>query len=426
MAVGNGAGSGGQSEGSSGMALTTIQVGQAGKPGIKLNAGKHHDGNGLYAEIRNANSGSWFSRVTIDGKERWINIGPIKDIPLKRAREINAENRQLVAEGIDPVEHRKTQRATVAIEAAKRVTFAEAAERFIVAHEAGWRNSKHRQQWRNTLATYVNAVIGELPVQAVDTNLAMRILSPIWTAKPETASRVRGRCEQIWDAVEAMGLCRGENPFAWKKLRHLLPAKAKVRSVKHHAAVPYRDIPVLMEKLRRRVSMSARTLEFVILCASRVNEAVLARGCELDLANARWIVPGARMKGGRPHTVMLSKRAVEIVRELHPDGLKPDALIFDITGAALTKMLRLAGHGNATVHGTARAGFKTWCDECTTYRDAVSEACLAHIEGDKVKAAYARGEFEQQRRELMELWSQYCTAAPVDDGSKVVPIRQVS
>jgi integrase len=194
--------------------------------------------------------------------------------------------------------------------------------------------------------------------------------------------------------------------------------------VKHHAAVPYREIPVLMEKLRARTSLSARALEFVILCASRINEAVLAPAREFDLATRRWNIPGERMKGGRPHTVMLSKRAVEIVRELHPDGLKGDELVFGITGAALTKMLVLAGHGDATVHGTARAGFKTWCDECTTFRDAVSEACLAHVEGDKVKAAYARGEFEQQRRELMELWSQHCAQAPVDDAGKIVPIRE--
>jgi integrase len=296
-------------------------------------------------------------------------------------------------------------------------------ERFIVAHEAGWRNPKHRQQWRNTMATYVNPTIGELPVQAVDTALAVKILAPIWTAKPETASRVRGRCEQIWDAARAQKLCSGENPFEWKTLKHLLPAKSKIRAVKHHAAVPYREIPVLMEKLRARTSVSARVLEFVILCASRINEAVLARGCEFDLAARRWSIPGERMKGGRPHIVMLSNRAVEIVRELQADGLKGDEPVFGVTGAALTKMLVLAGHGDATVHGTARAGFKTWCDECTTFRDAVSEACLAHVEGDKVKAAYARGEFEQQRRELMELWSKFCASAPADASGKIVPLR---
>jgi integrase len=398
------------------MGLTAKQVGTA-RPGLTL------DGDGLYLQVGHNGNRSWIYRYTLDGKTRDMGLGSTKAVTLKRARELAAAARQARAEGIDPIEHRRRQRAAAVVEAARMVTFAEAAERFIVAHEAGWRNPKHRQQWRNTIATYVNPAIGELPVQAVDTALAVKILAPIWTAKPETASRVRGRCEQVWAAAKAQKLCSGENPFDWKTLKHLLPAKSKVRAVKHHAAVPYREMPVLMGKLRARTSMSARALEFVILCASRVNEAVLARGCEFDLAASRWSIPGERMKGRRPHTVMLSKRAVAIVRELHPDGLKPDELVFGVTGAALTKMLVLAGHGDATVHGTARAGFKTWCDECTTYRDAVSEACLAHVEGDKVKAAYARGEFEQQRCELMQLWSGFCASTPIDDASKIVPLR---
>jgi integrase len=393
-----------------------------------LGAGKHHDEHGLYLEVRNATSKSWTGRYTIAGKERWIGVGPVKDIPLKRARELHAENRRLVAEGIDLREYRRQRQAAAAVEAAKVVTFEQMAERFIASHEAGWRNPKHRQQWRNTLDTYVHPHIGALPLSALDTALAMRVLqqpldgTTFWLARPETASRVRGRCEQIWDAAKAQKLCNGENPFDWKTLKHLLPAKSKVHKVEHHAAVPYRDIPALMEQLRARTSVSARALEFTILCASRVNEAVLARGREFDLANARWSIPGERMKGGRPHIVMLSKRAVEIVHDLHPDGLKPDDLAFGVTGAALTKMLMLAGYGDATVHGTARAGFKTWADEATSFRDAVSEACLAHIEGDKVKAAYARGEFEQQRTALMEMWSQHCLSAPI--GNNVVPIAQ--
>jgi integrase len=412
------------------MALTALQVDQAGTGKPKsLGTGKHHDGDGLYLEVRNATSKSWTGRYTIVGKERWIGVGPVKDIPLKRARELHAENRRLVAEGVNPREHRRQLQTAAALQAAKVVTFEQMAERFIASHEAGWRNPKHRQQWRNTLDTYVHPHIGELPLSALDTALAMRVLqqpldgTTFWLARPETASRTRGRCEQIWDAARAQKLCSGENPFDWKTLKHLLPAKSKVHKVEHHPAVPYRKLPTLMADLRARTSISARTLEFAILCASRVNEVVLASGREFDLANARWNIPGEHMKGRRPHVVMLSKRAVEIIRELHPDGLKPDAPVFGVTGAALTKMLMLAGYGDATVHGTARASFKTWCDECTGFKDAVSEACLAHIEGDKVKAAYARGEFEQQRAELMELWSRHCAWPPVDTSNNVVPLR---
>ncbi len=404
------------------MALTALQVDQAGTGKPKsLDPGKHHDEHGLYIEVRNATSKSWTGRYTIAGNERWIGIGPVKDIPLKRARELHAENRQLVAEGIDPRDHRRHLQAAAAVQAAKVVTFEQMGERFIASHEAGWKNAKHREQWRNTLKSYVYPHIGALPLSALDAALAMRVFqqpldgTTFWLARPETASRTRGRCEQVWDAAKAQKLCSGENPFDWKTLKHLLPAKTKIHKVEHHPAVPYRELPALMAALRARTSISARTLEFTILCASRVNEVVLARGREFDLANARWSIPGERMKAGKAHIVMLSKRAVEIVRDLHPDGPKPDDLVFGVTGAALTKMLMLAGYGNATVHGTARASFKTWCDE------AVSEACLAHIEGDKVKAAYARGEFEQQRVALMEIWSQHCLSASI--GNNVVVLR---
>jgi integrase len=402
------------------MALTALQVEQAGAGKPKsLGPGKHHDERGLYLEVHSATSKSWTGRYTIAGKERWIGIGPVKDIPLKRARELNTQNRQLVAEGIDPREQRRARQAAAAVQAAKAVTFEQMAERFIASHEAGWKSAKHRGQWRTTLSTYVHPVIGAVPVQAIDTALAMRVLqqpldgTTFWLARPETAARTRGRCEQVWDAAKAQKLCSGENPFDWKTLKHLLPAKSKVHKVNHHKAVPWREMPSLMAKLRARTSVSARVLEFTILCASRVNEVVLACGSEFDLANSRWNIPGNRMKSGRPHVVMLSQRAVEIVHELHPDGPKPDAPVFGVTGTALTKMLELAGYGDATVHGTARASFKTFADEATAFKDAVSEACLAHIEGDKVKAAYARGEFEQQRAQLMEEWSQHCASLPL-------------
>jgi integrase len=409
------------------MELTALQVEQAGTgKGKALAPGKHHDGNGLYLDVRTATSKSWCTRGTFNGKEIWIAIGSAKHIPLKRARELNGENRRLLAEGINPREHREAQRAARAVETAKLVTFEEMSERFIAAHEPGWRNAKHRRDWRNSLKSYVYPHIGALPLPAVDTASAMRVFqqplddTTFWLARPETATRVRGRCEQIWDAGKAQKLCNGESPFDWKTLKHLLPAKSKIHKVEHHAAVPWREIPALMAGLRARSSISARTLEFTILCASRVNEIVLARGREFDLANARWVAPAEHMKAGKQHTVMLAKRAVEIVHDLHPDGLKPDDLVFGVTGAALTKMLRLAGYGDATVHGTARASFKTWCDEATSIKGAVAESCLAHIEGDKVRAAYSRGEFEALRAQAMEMWSGHCASPHLQEVTRLL------
>jgi hypothetical protein len=289
------------------MALTTLQVEQAGsgKPRA-LKTGRYHDGQGLYLEVRNATSKSWVGRYTIAGKERWIGVGPAKVVPLKRARELHMENRRLIAEGIDPCERRDQLQAAAAVRAARLVTFEQMAERFIASHEAGWRNLVHRGQWHTSLETYAFPILGTLPVHEIDVALALRVLqqpldgTTFWLARSPTASRVRGRCEQIWDAAKAQKLCSGENPFDWKTLKHLLPAKSKIHKVTHHAAVPHREIPALMAQLRARTSVSARALEFTILCASRANETTSARGCEFDLARARWTISGDRMKGGRP------------------------------------------------------------------------------------------------------------------------------
>jgi integrase len=413
------------------MALTALQIEQAGlgKP-KSLNPGRHPDEHGLYLEVISPTSKSFTGRYTVLGKEVWRGIGSTRTTSLKQAREKHLANQRLAADGIDPKEHRKAQQAAAAVAAAKTITFQEMAERFIASHEAGWKNAIHRQQWRNTLRDYVFPHIGAMPLQAIDTGAAMQILqqpvdgTTFWLARTDTASRTRGRCEAIMEAAAAQNYCDGKNPFAWKVLKHLLPAKKKVREIKHHAAPPHREMPVLMGRLRARTSISARGLEFTCLNVSRINEVVQARWSEFDLANARWNIPGSRMKSGQPHTVFLARRAVEILRELYPNGLKPDDLVFPITGAALTKMLKLAGYGDFTVHGTARATFKTWADECTGFRDAVSESCLAHIEGNRVKRACARGEFEQQRAELMEMWSRHCASPLPDSGAnRVVPLR---
>jgi integrase len=403
--------------------LTSLQVEYAGSGKHKaLGMGKHHDGHGLYLEVRGAASRVWTGRHTINGKERWIGIGPVKDIPLKRARELHAENRRLIADGIDPIEQRKAQQAAMVVEAAKTVTLEEMARTYIAAHEAGWKNRKHRRDWPNSLAAYAYPLIGQLPMSAIDTAAAMRVLEqPVdgksfWQARPETASRVRGRCELIWDAAKVKGYCSGENPFRWRgHLAHMLPAKGKLRRVRHHPAVPYRELPSLMEKLRAKTSVSARALEFCILTAARTSEVIIPRWREFNFATATWTIPPERMKGDRTHTVPLSRRALEIIAEQR-GGTTPDLdeLVWHLSDGTLTKMLRLLGR-TETVHGTARSSFKDWASECTSFPDVVSEVALAHIEGDKVKAAYQRTKFEEMHRELLQLWSDYCGSVPTGD-----------
>jgi integrase len=393
--------------------LTALQVEKA-KPGLTL------DSDGLYLQVGQNGNRSWIYRYTLNGKTRDMGLGSTKAITLKKARELAAEARALRAQGFDPIEHRRQQRSAVVVEAAKAVTFAEAAERFIIAHEAGWRNPKSRLQWRNTIATYANPVIGQLPTSAIDTNLVMKILQPAWATKTPTMERLRGRIESILDWAKTMGLRQGENPARWKgHLDNLLPAKSKVRKVEHHAAVPYHELPAFMEKLRARSSVSARALEFCILTASRAGEVAGARWGEFNLETALWIIPPQRMKNGREHRVPLSRRAMEIIKQ--QKSCADGELVWGLSTAALAKMLTLMGQ-TETVHGF-RSSFKDWCSERTNFRSEISEAALAHISADKVKAAYERTRFEELRRELMEMWSQYCDLPPMES-RKVVPLHK--
>jgi hypothetical protein len=219
-------------------------------------AGMHADGEGLYLQVGTGGARSWVYRFTLKGKERYLGLGSAADVTLKRARELASNARRLRAEGIDPVEHRREKRAAERLEVAKAVTFKEVATQHIASHEVSWRNAKHRQQWKNTLETYVYSVFGHLPPAQVDTSLVMKVLAPIWPTKPETASRIRGRIEVILDAAKTQGLRTGENPARWKgHLSNLLPPKRKVRRVRHHPALPYAQVPVFLKELRERPSL---------------------------------------------------------------------------------------------------------------------------------------------------------------------------
>src|SRR6266566_3649264 len=288
--------------------LTAKQVENAG-PGM------HPDGEGLYLQVGASGARSWIYRYTLRGRERYLGLGSVTAIPLKEARELATEARKLRAKGIDPIDHRREERTADLVKAAKTVTFMETAKHFIASHEAGWRNPKHRQQWRNTLATYVYPVIGKLSVSAIDTDSVMNVLKPIWAKKPETASRVRGRIEVILDAAKTQGQRNGENPARWKgHLANLLPAKRKVRRVKHHPALPYDKLPAFMAALRTRPSLSARALEFCVLTAARSTEAIKAHWREIDLEAAIWEIPDERMKRERLHRVPLVGRTLEILK----------------------------------------------------------------------------------------------------------------
>jgi hypothetical protein len=242
--------------------LTALEVTRAKQPGM------YADGSGLYLQVGMGGGRSWIYRFTLNGAQRYLGLGSANAIPLKRARELATEARQLRAEGVDPVERRRSDRLAARIASTKETTFAQCCAQYLTAHETGWRNAKHRQQWRSTLATYVLPLLGPLPVQSIDRALVLRVLEPIWKEKPETASRVRGRIESILDWATARELRQGENPARWRgHLEHLLPAKSKIGKAEHHAALPYAQIGAFVAELRKRSSTTARCLEFTILTA---------------------------------------------------------------------------------------------------------------------------------------------------------------
>jgi integrase len=296
------------------------------------------------------------------------------------------------------------------------------ADEVVAALSPGFRNQKHCAQWTSTLATYA-APLRTMPVDTVSTDDVLSVLKPIWTVKPETASRVRGRIEKVLDAAKAKGFRAGENPARWRgHLDHLLPRPSKLTRG-HHAAMPYEEVPAFIASLRERDALAAVALELCILTAARSGELLGMRWDEIDLQNALWSLPAGRMKAGRPHRVPLSTPAVAILRTL--EGSKRTEFVFadhapgkPLSNKAMDMVLRRMGV-DVTVHGF-RSSFRDWAGNETPSPREVVETALAHVIGDKAEQAYRRSDALEKRRKLMEAWAAYCTAAPVQ---KVVPFR---
>ena len=281
-----------------------------------------------------------------------------------------------------------------------------------------------------TLATYAYPHIGALPVQAVDTGLVLKVLEAIWTTKPETAGRVRGRLESILDSAKVRGYRDGENPARWRgHLDKLLPAHSKVRQVEHHAALPFAELPAFLTSLREQEGIAARALEFLILTAARTGEVIGACWNEVDLLDKTWTVPAARMKAHREHRVPLAPRALAILDDMQA-AQHGDAFIFPggkpgrpLSNMAFLMLLRRMGRGDLTAHGF-RATFKTWASERTSFQNEIVEASLAHVIGGKVEQAYRRGDLYDKRRRLMQQWATFCTTQPTNQArSNIVSLN---
>lgn len=403
-------------------ALTHISVKNA-KPG------RHADGGGLHLLVKPSGARSWVYRFMLNGKSRDVGLGAAGQggLSLADARDKAEKLRVKVKSGIDPLEERAQEgaEARAAAQAAKvaGTTFKDAAVAYLAANEDNWRNPKHRQQWRSTLATYVYPEIGDLPVAEVQTAHVLSILEPIWHEKPETASRIRGRIETVLDSAKARGYREGENPARWRgHIALILPPRSRLTRG-HHSALPYSKIPGFVAELREREAVAALALEFLILTAGRTGEVIGATWEEVDLDSAVWTIPPARMKAGKEHRVPLSGRAVAILRStkaLGSDHLFPGAKGGKLSGMAMSMLLRRM-KVDATVHGF-RSGFRDWAAECTGYAHEVCEMALAHVIANKAEAAYRRGDLFEKRRRLMEEWADYCTSGKTTI-AEVTPIR---
>jgi integrase len=392
-----------------------------------ITPGRYGDGAGLWMQVRDAEHRSWLFRYTGSGKQRQMGLGPFPDVSLAEARAAAQRCRAAVRQGQDPIdERRKTQDATR--NTSKAMTFRQVADRYLAAHEAAWRNEKHRYQWRATLDLACGQ-IGSMPIAVVATGDVMRVLEPIWRQKPETASRLRGRIESVLDYAAARSWRAGENPARWRgHLAKLLPPPSKITSVQHHAALPWSEISTFMAELRDEDGVAARALEFTILTAARTGETIGATWSEINLKVGVWTVPAARMKAGREHRVPLSDAALNILNALkqwRDDHAGGWVFPGGHTGRPLSNMsmimlLRRMSRPDLTVHGF-RSTFRDWSAEATNYPREVAEQALAHALADKVEAAYRRSDLFEKRRRLMDDWSMVCTRLAMS--AEVLPIR---
>ncbi len=394
--------------------------------------GRYGDGDGLYLLVRSAETAFWIFRYTRAGRMREMGLGRARGpnaVTLAEARAKAGGLHRLVRGGIDPLEQREVEtaaaRAAAHAEAARAITFRTVARFYLDAHEVGWTDSKHRQQWGTTLTTYAYPHMGDLPVAAVGTAHVLAALEPIWRTKPETAVRVRGRIEAVLDYAKTREWRDGENPARWRgHLSNLLPARGKVAPVEHHAALPWREIGAFMAALRHQAGVAARALEFTILTAARSGEVLGARWSEIDLDAAIWTVPAGRMKGGREHRVPLSEPALAVLHGAAKLRTSNDVALpcfqaaarggMQLSNMAMAMVLRRMQRNDLTVHGF-RSSFRDWTAEATDYPREVAEAALAHVLGDKVEAAYRRGDLFDKRRGLMGDWAAFCEREPVTD-----------
>ena len=322
--------------------------------------GRYHDGHGLYLQITERGSRSWLYRYQRGKSERMMGLGPLRLYTLKEARKRRDDAEKKLRDGTDPLLEKRSARTRHKLDAAKAVTFRQAAERYMAAHESEWKNEVHRHQWQQTLTDYAYKIIGDLPVAAIDKDLVLKVLEPKWQ-KP-TVQRLRGRIERVLDWAKARGLREGDNPARWKGHLDKLLAKPP-KADKHHAALPYDDVPAFLIELRATEGIAARALEVAILTACRTGEVLNATWSEISLTKREWTIPSSRMKADKEHKVPLSPRVVEILEALPHEANNPHVFIGERSGKSIGArsmfMLLREKRPGVTVHGF-RSSFVDW------------------------------------------------------------------
>ena len=401
------------------MGLTLKRIAAAQRPG------RYPDGRGLYLQVGRGGTKSWLLRYVLKGRERWMGLGALGDFNLEEARERARAARQLLTDGVDPIEARNARHAEeaaeVALKAAKLMTFEQATKEYYKMHAGTW-SARHAQQFKSAMRDYVLPKIGALAVADIDVGQVLRCVEPHWQDKAPTMMRTRSRIEAVLAWATVRGYRSGDNPARWTgNLSEALPAPSKVTKVEHFTALPYVELPAFMSELAALPYLAARALEFLILTAARTGEVVGAQWSEIDIDNATWTISADRMKAGKEHRVPLSTRAVELLLTLPREGAcvfpSPVRAQSSISDAALLQTVRRL-RKDITPHGF-RSCFSDWAHECTGFPNHVIEMALAHKVESKVERAYRRGDLFFKRTKLMEQWANYCFAPPAD----VVPLR---
>ncbi len=384
--------------------LNPTQVSKLQKPGRYFDAGS-----GLHLWINNSLKRYWIFRYCVRGKRQDMSLGSFPSVSLSEARKRAFEAKVQLSNGMNPLSLRKRLKNDLIERAKSRITFREFAKQCIEAKSHEWRNSKHENQWRQTIAQFANPIIGDKGIDEISTEDILKVLSPIWANKTETASRLRGRIEWILASATARKMRSGVNPAQWRgHLDTILPKPNRINKTQHHKALNLNEIPSFMERLRSKEGVSALALEFTILTCARTGEVIGAKRSEIS--NNLWVVPPERMKAGKEHRVPLSPRAVELLgvaRLLDPDSpylfsskSKP------LSNMAMYSMLKRMGF-NVTVHGF-RSCFRDWVSERTNHSPELAEKALAHQITNRVEAAYRRGDLVEKRAQLMIDWEAFC------------------